>query len=443
MAERYAGDWWLPNGAEHITKGILEVDDSGRMSLELLGTLGEPGRGSLAKVQVEFETAGVHPLLHGVGRGTQFTLLECFQTTANIYLPAGTSSETLHVGRALRGAHLTSEDLEGFTSIWFEIDGTVEWMGTPGSSCTHTEPPADPTISLTVGVMPEEVLDGPDATKVVIRHAPRVSTEGLQKSLLQHAFSLAISSTEPRGLDDLLARASDLQDLISVGTGKAAGFRKVHVCHPGLQVDLGGKLAELPIEVLAAWTVPRGEGPRSRVDVVFTHHQLGGATGVASWLRAAAKHQRSLDRVMATRYAETMFVTDRLMNYAASLDAFDHVDHPDPERGKRVPYKTRLGRCAAIAGDSFSDLVGDRDRWVSAFKEARDDVAHHRPAIDDSSLHYYLAESAYWLYILCLLREAQAPDEVFEAIATHRSWGWLRRRLQEALDGRKLTEVRD
>ncbi len=433
MTERFGGDWWLPGRDDSPTKGTLEISDNGEMSLELLGTItGEDG-GWLSKDKFDLEHSRVHPLVHGVGRGSTFTLLDCFQTKSSLHLPAGTSSEVLHVGRTLRGAHLTAPDLSGFTSIWFEIDGMVEWMAGPGVSYVHTESPSPATQSLTIAVRPAESVRGPGGESVTIRHTPMVSAEGRERALLVQGYTIGIESVEPCTIDSLLAYASDLQDLVSIGTGATSGFRRVHACHPGFQVKLGDTLTDQPIEVLAKWTVPRQVGPLSALDVVFTHAQFGEAKGLEGWFRAASKHRRSLDRVMATRYAKDIFVTDRLMNYAAAIEAFDQVDHPDPKRGRRIEYRTRLARCASEAGEPFARLVGDRGKWVAAFKKARDDVAHHRPAMDDSPTHYYLAESAYWLYTLCLLRTANAPSSVLDAIVEHRSCRWLARRIEEAI----------
>lgn len=433
MTERFSGDWWLPGGEDSPIKGTLEVTETGDMTLELLGTItGEDG-GWLTEAESDLEQSRVHPLVHGVGRGSSFTLLDCFQTRSSLHLPAGMSSEMLHVGRALQGAHLTTPDLTGFTSIWFEIDGMVEWMAGPAVSYAHTESPSPVTHSLTLAVRPQESIPGPGGVTVTIRHTPTVSADGQERALLVQGYTIAIVATEPCPLESLLACASDLQDLVSIGTGATTGFRRVHGCHPRFQIRLGDKLADLPIEVIAKWTVPRRDGPPSVLDVVFTHEQFREADGLEGWLSAASKHRRSLDRVMATRHAKGIFVTDRLMNYAAAIEAYDRVGYPDPKRGRRIEFKTRLTRCVSYAGEPFARLVGDRGKWVTAFKKARDDVAHHRPAIDDSSTHYYLAESAYWLYTLCLLRAANAPGQVLDAIVDHRSCRWLARRLEESI----------
>lgn len=433
MTERFGGDWWPPGRDGSAVKGTLEITDAGAMTLELLGTITGKDRGQLAKDDLDLEEPGVHPLIHGVGRGSSFTLLECFPTRSELHLLTGMSSEVLHVGRILRGAHLTTPDLSGFTSLWFEIDGMVEWMAGPRVSYAHIESPSPVTLSLTLAVRPEESIAGPDGVTVTIRHTPTVSADGREGALLVQGYTIGIESAEPCTIDSLLAYASDLQDLVSIGTGATSGFRRVHACHPRFQIQRGDQLTDQPLEVLARWTVPRSDGPLSAPDILFTYEELGGVGGLKDWLNAAAKHRRSLDRVMATRYAKDIFVTDRLMNYAAAIEAFDQVDYPDAKDGQRIPHKTRLARCASHAGEPFVRLAGDPDKWVAAFKEARDDVAHHRPATDDSSTHYYLAESAYWLYALCVLRAANAPNTALDAIVDHRSCRWLSSRLGEAI----------
>jgi hypothetical protein len=39
----------------------------------------------------------------------------------------------------------------------------------------------------------------------------------------------------------------------------------------------------------------------------------------------------------------------------------------------------------------------------------------------------------FWLFALCMLRVAQAPDAVFGSITNHRHSGWLRDQAQKGL----------
>ena len=96
---------------------------------------------------------------------------------------------------------------------------------------------------------------------------------------------------------------------------------------------------------------------------------------------------------MGTRAASQMFVSDRLLNYTAALEGFD--------RGKTGQANTklppRLRRCAQLAGEPFSALVGHVNKWVDAVVYHRNDIAHHlgrRPRGSAAEQHY-LAESAY------------------------------------------------
>jgi hypothetical protein len=44
---------------------------------------------------------------------------------------------------------------------------------------------------------------------------------------------------------------------------------------------------------------------------------------------------------------------------------------------------------------------------------------------------YYVAESAYWLFVMCLLRESRAPEAAFTHMTTSQVYGWARDRLHE------------
>ncbi|HEU5042561.1 MAG TPA: hypothetical protein VFT75_00325 [Nocardioidaceae bacterium] len=89
-----------------------------------------------------------------------------------------------------------------------------------------------------------------------------------------------------------------------------------------------------------------------------------------------------------------------------------------------------------LAGDLFRDLiVEDSAAWSKRVKELRHDLAHHRDRfrLDGSVGGHLISEQLYWLYVLCMLRVAHAPEEVFESIAKHQQWNWLRRKAQETL----------
>jgi hypothetical protein len=134
---------------------------------------------------------------------------------------------------------------------------------------------------------------------------------------------------------------------------------------------------------------------------------------------------------MASRYAKEMFVSDRLLNCSAALEAFDR----DSTKREWSKLKTRLGRCADLAGNPFTNLVGDVSKWVEAIRLERDEVAHHfgRRMRTSSTTIYYLWESLYWLYVICILRDSGAPEDVFEHLQRHGQYQRLIRRIQAVI----------
>jgi hypothetical protein len=115
-------------------------------------------------------------------------------------------------------------------------------------------------------------------------------------------------------------------------------------------------------------------------DIAFTLSELGGMDGVAKWLKLAATYRSMLGRVMNTRYERRMFVEDRLLDRVAALEGF----HREWKRTgkKKVWLVVRLTELAALAGDPFTELVGDAQAWCERVKQERDNIAHHkgRPA---------------------------------------------------------------
>jgi hypothetical protein len=64
---------------------------------------------------------------------------------------------------------------------------------------------------------------------------------------------------------------------------------------------------------------------------------------------AVAVHRSGLGRVAGTLYSNGMFMSDRLLNCAAAVEALDRL-RTGYENSR---FKTRLNRCAALAGKPF------------------------------------------------------------------------------------------
>jgi hypothetical protein len=67
-------------------------------------------------------------------------------------------------------------------------------------------------------------------------------------------------------------------------------------------------------------------------------------------------------------------------------------------------------------------------------KDARNEAEHHfERRVLGGTEQYLPAESAYWAYVVCLLRLMPVPDAVFDHIEQHQGFRWLQRQLKPLL----------
>ena len=162
--------------------------------------------------------------------------------------------------------------------------------------------------------------------------------------------------------------------------------------------------------------------------MAFTFADLGGLDGVARWLEVAAKYRSTLGVVMNTSYRRTMFVNDRLLERLAALEGFHRI-----RSGMEAPVlQTRLPDLTDLAGAPFEQLVGNVAAWRRRASAERNNIAHHKGRLvhQSSSDMYFTAEAAYWLFVLCMLREAQAPQPAFDHIVRCARFTWAMRKLR-------------
>ena len=54
--------------------------------------------------------------------------------------------------------------------------------------------------------------------------------------------------------------------------------------------------------------------------------------------------------------------------------------------------------------------------------KGRNAVAHRLGGMEATTTQVFISKAGVWLLIFCLLRDAGAPDAVFEKTATHADW---------------------
>ncbi|MEV7046621.1 HEPN domain-containing protein [Amycolatopsis sp. NPDC051061] len=158
--------------------------------------------------------------------------------------------------------------------------------------------------------------------------------------------------------------------------------------------------------------------------MAFTFQQLG-IDGVARWMVTAERYRSELGRVMNTLYRAGLFVQDKFLSRVAALESMHMTWSGKTGRnslhGRLTPLAKQLG------GDVFEKLVprNKRSSWVQKVVDERHDIAHHlKGSSHGNAERFFLSETVYWLFVICMLREADAPDACFEHLARNPRFVW-------------------
>ncbi|MGW5256511.1 ApeA N-terminal domain 1-containing protein [Streptomyces sp. NPDC004012] len=433
------GHWWLPGREANKVPGTLKIDFSGGAELILIGALrsfeefGEKstkdGVTTTSFAQEAIEKSGTYPRIHGLVDVTAYTLEDCFQKRASRNLFGGVPTEVVHVNQVFKNVYYEDGEETVATGISFAVRHLAHWVRQPGltysirqlSKSSTIDVQSEPNISVHGFELPSEDVPLAGGAQLHLRQRLILSGNGITAKTIEQVCYFRYDSKDLTHMRHLLEVASDVQDLVSIATNRTAQFDEVNFYHPEIRLMPDTQDDTLkPIEFFARWNAATETAEKEPQSLVFGFREFQGMSGVSSWLTVAAKYRTSLGRVMATRYSKSMPVSDRLLNRAASLESFDRE-----RNGDSVDFGGRMARCADYAGGVFMEMVRDRRKWSKMVKADRDDVAHNLGRSRETSEQYFLAESLYWLFVLCLLKEANAPRQVFRSIKAYEEFAWL------------------
>ncbi|WP_327006039.1 hypothetical protein OHA72_01325 [Dactylosporangium sp. NBC_01737] len=450
------GHWWLPEDEARKLPGVLTVDAQGASQLLLIGgALKEVtdvatwthsnGESSAAITEDDLEVAGTYDRILGEAEGGRYTLEGGVQVKYQGAMFGGAYRQLVHVQQVFKGVHFDGTGALSANAVFVQPGGLETWVGRSGiTGIINVKPGEEPRYELTAESLPVEAAQLADGGKLELRHRTGRPQQAGGTWKINEYFSFGLRYPTVLPMTELIDTVSDLQDLLSIATGRPAAFETLSFRHPDVYQEIPDTRPELkesypdgrrytPIQLWAQWTVdPSHEARLLRGnDLLFSLGQLGGLDGAARWLAVARKHRSTLGRVMATRYSTGGYLHDRYMDRLAALEGLDRDEHNDS-----VIYVERIKRCAQNVGQPMQDLVGGRvDKWAKQLKDDRNDMAHHKGVrLDEQfSEQYFMSESAYWLYVFQLLRLVDAPDAVFDQIVQHQELLHLKRQLDKIL----------
>jgi hypothetical protein len=440
------GEWWLPSQPDRKVGGRLtfSVDDGARLSL--IGSLRdwlEEGR-EVAPGHIEFgeddlTAAGNYGRLHGQVGASAYTLDGCFRVRVSRNLFGGLATEEIHADQIYRGAWYEPDEVVVANRLSVRLLHLPYWMPpsriqAEWSDRTSDTDPGYPIVTVAAQPVSNETLTLVDDATLTILQTVGTEGDGIVRRSITQDFAVQIETPDRRGCQDLMALMRDVQDVVSIGLNRTACIEAATFYDPELARDDGDRRREIPLGFLAQWSDREGwREPQvlTEYDRLFSFTDIGAADGLAKLLRTASRYRSELRRVTATRNGRSMFTSDRLVNRAAAIESFDRA----LTGASSSRFRTRIKRCTTLAGEPFEHLVGDLTAWVDLFKTRRDLHAHHLERAPDEGgfLDLIMADCAYFLFVLCLLRDADAPPQVFELIKQNRDYEWLAKQVPAVL----------
>jgi hypothetical protein len=440
------GFWWLPGHEDAKVPGFLTYDPETGGVLNIIGALTDimdfaprsPIKGGGEKIEFNedaFEAAGRYDRILGTAEGKSYTLEDCFEShrSGPMFFGMGsTHHQIVQINRIFTGVHFEENEIAGGNYVILHLNGLTQWVARTGVDGTRhfNVAQGEPKFTLAAKQLPDDGVDVPEFGKLVLRHHIDLDVE-TPSHVIEQEFFFGLDFTNVTAADGLLDVVSDIQDLVSIGTGHTAAYRRLTLFHPDLSRTLpdGRGTIDDPIDFLARWSATSDSGDRSFKphEMFFSLNDLGGMPGLRKWLTVAQKHRVTLGRVMATRYEKQMYVSDRYLNRVASLEAFDRTER----EVEKTSLNKRLTACAKLAGPPIEKLVPDVGEWIKILVRDRNDIAHElgKRQRTERVQWLYLAESSYWLYVFCILRLASAPDPVFDRIVDSQSYIFLQSRI--------------
>jgi hypothetical protein len=431
------GEFWLPETPDRKASGTLTYTEEQGIRLALIGRV----------VDAEAPTeppATVARILGMSTQGEHLTLDNCRRRDSQISFGPGLGAETYDVGFAFNGVHYEPGEVPESDTVSVHLRHVMQWTGVDG--LTEKAELLSSHLSLTLKAAAPIAATVTPGVKLTLSHGIGIGGPRTHRALTQSA-RVSLKFDAPVPYVDATRYVTNLQDLVSIATDRVAEIDQFSLTATAKAQDPDGNAVVLPVvvDMLVDWIAhehsDRTVHP-SNVPIPFD--AIGGLAGVVTWLQTTKDIQPLISRVMATRYQRNMYADDRFFNRAAVLDGLHRrvipqSVTPQPTRRSRRPstrqprvrYTDRLKALADMAGVPFTNLVADVDRWRAKVVEERDDHAHHlgNAANTTGATRLFLAESAYWLFVLVLLRRCGYPQAVFDAVEQYEGFDFTRRNL--------------
>ena len=412
------GLFWLSDRPDRTVDGKLVVDDKGALELTTQGLL-DPG---------EYEAVD-HCTVRGVTKEGQVTLIEAlpFSRSDSFGRYLTQFQETWRSYYAFRGDSYEG-DLDGdIVAVEVEIQSLPEWAYKGRDlliswrdgyvSWPTMSQLLEPAGQWPLGEVSVQHRIYPSATG----RAGRYSTVNVSSTT-----SFVVRFEQPQSVAVIESTVGSLQALVSIAMGEAVKIEKVAVI-----VNTG--LAEERL-LLHFEPVLNPIDPAHRRSQLFSMEELGGLMGVGKWLDVLHGQTHARNGLLADVYRRPVLITETTGHLLIACEAFErhiatHTNQRSPSRkGSHMQIRKVLDPALTLAGQAFSEWIGDQEMWKKKVHNVRiEQVAHlenyGNPSVDAEDV-YLLNRQLYTLLVARILSECGVSEDLLSKVVTRSRSEW-------------------
>ena len=416
-----SGTFWKAGHPDRRVAGRLTCNETDGLELSLIGSLHDPEdvlaqqTGPVVRVPIDDLYGVDNEFIRIVGETTKgyVTLDKCIRKYGRFtWGGAPRPAQEIFKGHvALIGAHFKEDEELSFTGVATRIQQLEHWLGMSAVSVElERDEHSNELQQLRLVASPHKAMVArTDLGDLSLSFEYGLSGDHIVESTVRQRNTLRLRASDRMALPDAVRVCTSLQHLVTIGVNSPVSIDTIHLSHADL---------DSTVEFYAHMIGPTSResaAPSNLRNHLFSFDDIGGLQGVAKWTGVADKYRSVISALLSPVYRPPMYVEHRFFDTATAIEAFARIQGQE-ENINRFKLK-RLGHWA---GEPFKSLVGNVERWVDLIWDARNDHVVHRGMHQVEGSHLYLlAESIYYLGVLCLLRECDVPTRAFESIQKH------------------------
>lgn len=305
------GFFWLPSQPDERLPGLLIIEASGHIRLELIGVFSEKNGEETDESQINGD----------VQEYGYVTLQQCFYTYKPFaYGPVQKSF--IIVNQAIIGASFEKNDNLDFHGFSFDVDNLAEWVGISGLSSKNLDAPNTHKIEFILPTNIQYTLS--NGMILTISFGYNIPSRTTTTASIEQTTTLKLTSSDSRPLSDFKFFAFQLTNFLSFAMDKTTTMRNFVVENLELQRDYGNDIKR-PVQLKLVYPTSHFTESPAKIHCQQMLFSLGPIKDKAEvfinkWLDLYETSEPALNLYFSTAREPNVFSESKFLSLAQSME---------------------------------------------------------------------------------------------------------------------------